>query len=315
MKYIFFFIISFLFFGCSKEVVIDIPGYEEQLVIDGRIETDSPPLVLLSKSKDIYSPTDINSIINNFQSGATVKVSNGTNEVTLDEICSDNLPPGTEAQFAAAFGISESELSNYNICIYSTFDMSVWGEVGKTYTLTVDFEGQQYTSQTSIVQPTYFDSIYWKPEGGYTDWGFSWVELSDPAGQFDGYFWQCKRINDGMDGEDLDGSFEPTFNPVFNDEFFDGLTFDFAYENPNNFEEEIDDEFKGLYQLGDTVVVKFSKLDPVAYEFMEKKYIQLANGGSPFAVPANIPTNIVGGALGAWIGYSPIFDTLPCYPQ
>ena len=46
-----------LFFcsACSKEVNIEIPGYEEQLVVDGFIETDCPPVVLLSKSQNVYS--------------------------------------------------------------------------------------------------------------------------------------------------------------------------------------------------------------------------------------------------------------------
>jgi hypothetical protein len=36
------------------------------------------------------------------------------------------------------------------------------------------------------------------------------------------------------------------------------------------------------------------------------------SGGSPFAVPTNIPTNLKGGALGIWVAYSPYFDTIIC---
>ena len=45
--------------SCTKEIEIDIPGYKEQLVIDGSIETGMPPIVLISRSKDIYSPTNL----------------------------------------------------------------------------------------------------------------------------------------------------------------------------------------------------------------------------------------------------------------
>jgi len=55
-------------------------------------------------------------------------------------------------------------------------------------------------------------------------------------------------------------------------------------------------------------------MDRAVCEFFEKKYIQLSTGGNPFATPANIPTNIVGGALGVWAGLSPTFDTLICQP-
>ena len=40
----------------------------------------------------------------------------------------------------------------------------------------------------------------------------------------------------------------------------------------------------------------------------------LYNRGNPFAAPINIPSNITGGALGLWAGYSPTLDTLICQP-
>jgi hypothetical protein len=48
--------LSFLIVGlnsCSKEVKIDIPGFDEQIVIDGSIETGTPAIIFLSNSKDI----------------------------------------------------------------------------------------------------------------------------------------------------------------------------------------------------------------------------------------------------------------------
>lgn len=299
--------------GCTKEVTIDIPGYEEKLVIDGQIETDQPPFVLISKSKEVYAPTDLDAFLNGFITGAVVTVSDGTTTVQLDELCSDNLPPGTEEIAAAMFGISVADLANYNICAYTSFNPAIWGQVGKTYTLTVTFEGQTYTAETSIVQPTSFDNLYWKPEAGTPDHGFSWVTLSDPPNQFDGYKWEIKRINTNPDGTTVDANYTPTFNPVFDDEFFDGLTFDFAYENPHAIGPGIPEDFRFLYPEGDTVVIKLSKMDRNVHEFLEKKYTQLATAGNPFATPTNIPNNISGGALGVWAGFSPSFDTLACY--
>ena len=60
------------------------------------------------------------------------------------------------------------------------------------------------------------------------------------------------------------------------------------------------------------IEIKVSKMDRNVYEFMEKKYMQIYSGGNPFATPTNIPTNIIGGALGVWAGYSPWYDTLIC---
>lgn len=291
--------------SCTKEVKIDIPGYKEQLVIDGRIETGQPPLVLISRSKDIYAPTNLDAYLNGFVSGATVTVSDGTNTVELEEICTDNLPPGSEELAAAIFGIPAEEISNYHLCAYTSFDPTIFGQVGKTYSLTVEFEGKTYTSSTSILQPTALVNTFWKPEGELTDYGYSWATLADTPGQYDAYRWEVKYISENF--------FTKTFSPVFDDQFFDGLTFEFAYENPMSFEDEtLDPQYLAFYKLGDTIVIKLSKMDEAVFEFMEKKYTQIYSAGNPFATPTNIPTNITGGALGVWAGYSPWYDTLIC---
>lgn len=300
-------------FSCTKEVEIDIPGFEEQMVIDGRIETGQAPFVLLSKSKNIYAPTDLQAFFNSFVSGAQVSISDGTNTFDLIEICSDNLPPGSEEIVASMLGISVADLANVQICGYTSLDPGVLGQVGKTYTLTVLNDGETYSGSTEIVPPTPLDSVFWKPDGDLTTHGYAWATLSDPANQFDGYRWEVQRINTDENGDPIDPNFVAPFSPVFDDEFFDGLTFDFFYDNPQAYEDNLS-EVSGLYPLGDTVVIKFSKMDPIVFEYMEKKYTQLATAGNPFATPTNIPNNLSGDALGIWVGYSPSFDTLICQP-
>ena len=106
---------ALLALSCTKEVIIEVPGYEEALVIDGRIETGQPPIVLLSSSREVYAPTDLDAYLQSNISGATVTVSDGTNSIVLDEICSDNLPPGTEELAASMLGISIDQLENFTI--------------------------------------------------------------------------------------------------------------------------------------------------------------------------------------------------------
>ena len=303
-----------LLFSCTKEVEIEIPGYKEQLVIDGSIETGQPPIVLLTKSSDVYAPTDLSAFFNSFVSGAQISVSNGTTTFDLIEICSDNIPPGSEALVSELLGVSIDELANFHICGYTSFDPSIFGEIGKTYTLSVNFEGQTYTAETKIEQPNPLTNVFWKPDGDLTTHGFSWATLADPPDQFDAYKWEVKRINLDIDGNPMDANFDEPFGPVFDDKFFDGMTFDFFYDNPFGYEDGVLDDYAGLYELGDTIVIKFSKIDENVYEFLEKKYIQLATAGNPFATPTNIPNNISGDALGIWAGYSPTFDTLVCQP-
>ena len=291
--------------ACSKEVKIDMPGFEEQFVIDGSIETGSPAIIFLSNTRDIYAPTDINSYLSGFISGATVIVSNGTITDTLIEICTDNLPAGFESIAEEFFGLPIDELVNLHLCAYVSTGLV--GEVGKTYTLKVINNDKTYTSSTKIENPSALDNLYWKEQVNLPGYGFSWAKITDSPVMGDAYRWEVKNSGDLF--------YSKPFQPFTDDRFFNGLTFEFSVENPMSFRDStIEDQFRGYYKLGDTIVVKFSKLGKKEFQFFEKKYNQIYSGGNPFATPTNIPTNIEGGALGVWAGFSPWYDTLICVP-
>ena len=300
--------LSFLIVGlnsCSKEVKIDIPGFDEQIVIDGSIETGTPAIIFLSNSKDIYAPTDINSYLSGFISGATVTVSNGTITDTLTEICTDNLPAGFESIAAAFFGLPIEQLVNLHLCAYVS--TGIVGEVGKTYSLKVLYNDKTYTSSTKIENPTALDNLFWREQANLPGYGFSWAKITDSPIMGDAYRWEVKNLGDLF--------YSKPFQPFTDDRFYNGKTFEFSVENPMSFKDQtIENQYKGYYKLGDTIVVKFSKLGKKEYQFFEKKYNQIYSGGNPFATPTNIPTNIEGGALGIWAGFSPWYDTLICVP-
>ena len=291
--------------ACSKEVKIDMPGFEEQFVIDGSIETGSPAIIFLSNTRDIYAPTDINSYLSGFISGATVIVSNGTITDTLIEICTDNLPAGFESIAEEFFGLPIDQLVNLHLCAYVSTGLV--GEVGKTYTLKVINNDKTYTSSTKIENPSALDNLYWKEQVNLPGYGFSWAKITDSPVMGDAYRWEVKNSGDLF--------YSKPFQSFTDDRFFNGLTFEFSVENPMSFRDStIEDQYRGYYKLGDTIVVKFSKLGKKEFQFFEKKYNQIYSGGNPFATPTNIPTNIEGGALGVWAGFSPWYDTLICVP-
>ena len=291
--------------SCSKEVKIDIPGFEEQVVIDGSIETGTPAIIFLSNTRDIYAPTDINSYLSGFISGATVTVSNGSITDTLTEICTDNLPAGFESIAEEFFGLPIDQLVNLHLCAYVS--TGLLGEVGKTYTLKVIYNDKTYTSSTKIENPTALDNFFWKEQTNLPGYGFSWAKITDSPVMGDAYRWEVKNLGDLF--------YSKPFQPFTDDRFYNGLTFEFSVENPMSFRDStIEDQYRGYYKLGDTIVVKFSKLGKKEFQFFEKKYNQIYSGGNPFATPTNIPTNIEGGALGIWAGFSPWFDTLICVP-
>lgn len=317
MKHVILIIAALIFLsGCEKEVKLELPEFEQKMVVDGRIEVGMPPIVVLTRSQDLYAPTDFEALQSNFVKNALVTVSNGSNSIVLEEFCANDLPPEALPFIAEALGVDVTTLANFNFCAYSTFDTNWLGQVGETYGLTIESEGSTYTASTTIVQPPAIDSAYFKLNGTLTAHGFGWIVIDDNPSIYNTYFLQIRRIHKNSQGLPADGRFLAAFGPVFDDVFFNGLKFDYGFGNRGSYNDpDIANEFKGYFEIGDTVVVKLSSIDIPVFQFLRMKYTQDSNGGNPFASPANAPSNVSGGALGVWAGFSPIFDTIACYPQ
>ena len=299
----------FVLNACTKEVKIDIPGYEKQLVVDGSIREGEPPIVLLSTTQNIYAPTDISAYLSSFVPDAVVTVSDGSTTVTLTKVCTNDLPPGTEAYAEAIFGMSIQELQALpsTLCIYTSFDPSIFGQIGKTYALTISHQGKTYTSSTKIETPVGLDYLNWKPEANAPTLGNLYGFMTDNPNTSDNFMWEMKHIGDPF--------YSKPFGPFFNDQFFNGLAFEFTLYNPMSFNDSTYTESeRGFFREGDTVVLRLSKLGKAEYQFFDKKYNQIFSSGSPFATPINIPSNIEGGALGVWAGFSAWMDTVICLP-
>ena len=180
--------------SCSKEVEIDIPGYVSELVVDGTIETNQHPLVLLSTSADIYSATDLSSYLTGFVYDAEVKIICENDTFDLELYYVADLPLQSQYKLAEMLRLKKhSEILQIPIMVYSNTFMT--GEVDKEYTLHILHDNKNYLGTTKIVPPTPLDSIYWKLEPETIEYGYSWAILSDTPNQFDGYKWEVKRTN------------------------------------------------------------------------------------------------------------------------
>ena len=177
-----------------------------------------------------------------------------------------------------------------------TFLPTMLGVPGTTYHLYVQApNGEEVTSTAYLAPPIPLDSIWFKVQENKDSLGFVWARLSDPDTLGNYYRWFAKRI-----GED------DYYLPPF------GSSFDFAYNRPSiqNSEAEEDlNEEAGFYKKGDTIVVKFCTVDQGTYQFWRDAENQLGSAGSPFAVPSNIKSNIVGGR-GLFATYTATYDTV-----
>jgi hypothetical protein len=313
LRIIILFISFSLFLSCSKEVKIDIPGFASQLVVDGTIETNGNPLVLLSQSSNIYSETNLSSYLNNFIENAAVKVVHGLDTFDLLPMNIVDLPLVSQKKLAEMLEIGYGETILLPIKVYSNIELIA--TANSSYELIIDYNSKTYKSTTFIPLPSTLDNLYWKPEISNPIYGKSWARLSDNSTQYDAYKWEVRRINKNSENEDLDLIFRKTNDAYFDDRFCNGLSFDFSYDNPLK---RIDSthllEYKRYFRMGDSVVVKFSKMDLNTFTFFQKKSAQLSSNGNPFGSPINITSTISGGALGIWAGFSPYYDTLYCIP-
>jgi hypothetical protein len=299
--------------GCEKEITVDLPPYEAKIVVEGTIEPGIPPVIFLTRSAGFFDPTDINAYQNSFIHGAFVTMTkSGGAKDTLVEICTASLPPEILPFIEELTGISAAELSILDICLYTSIDTTFWGQVGESYALSVQADGDVATATTYIPQPIPLDSAYFEIEENTGTYGFMWATLTDPAGLGNAYRWFAKRLNKDASGNVKDFNFVAPFGSAFNDEFIENLTFDFAFSRPGSAGDESTDR-EGYYNVGDTVAIKFTTIPFDAYEFLFVLEQQQSSQGSPFASPANVPSNVTGG-LGLWIGYGVSYDTVVCAP-
>lgn len=313
LRIIILFISFSLFLSCSKEVKIDIPGFASQLVVDGTIETNGNPLVLLSQSANIYSETNLSSYLNNFITNADVKVVHGLDTFNLSPMNIGDLPLVSQKKLAEMLEIEYNEVILLPILVYSNLELIATSN--SYYELIIEYNSKTYKSTTFIPLPSDLDDIYWKPEISNPMYGKSWARLSDNSTQYDAYKWEVKRINKNSDNHDLDSIFRKTNDAYFDDRFFNGQSFDFTYDNPLKRKDSSHlKEYRRYFRMGDSVVVKFSKMDLNTFTFFQKKSAQLSSNGNPFGSPINITSTISGGALGIWAGFSPCYDTLYCIP-
>jgi hypothetical protein len=275
--------------SCEKNVTVKIPEAESKIVVEGKIETDTFPIVILSKTLPFFGEININEILNQTLTGAVVFVNDGFTTDTLKQI-------------DPAYGIY--------------FGMNMRGIAGRTYELTIQIEGKTLKAVTTIPQPLKLDSVWWKVNGNRDSLGFTWAHMTDPDTLGNCYKIFAQRINKYSYGEDAGRKKDSTFVAVagssFEDKFFNAKSFDFSFARGKFYssaKEDDNNDEQFYWKKGDTIIVKFCSIDRATFEFWRTEDSQIQGNGNPFGSAAPITSNIDGG-LGIWGGYAPTFDTI-----
>jgi len=268
-----------LIFSCRKDVKLQLPEYSQKVVIEGSIEPGSPAFVFLSYSVPYFGAFDFSDPQTALIKGALVTVSDGERIDTL----------------------LEPDLANGFLYVGT----KIFGQVGRTYTIKVTVNKKTFITATSILNAAKLDTIFFEQVRDSV--GNIAQVLKEPAGSGDCYRWFAKRLN-------RDPLYAAPFNSVFEDKFIDGKNFEFSYSRgrqPSIYATGEDSQ-RGLFKLGDTVVVKFCKIGRSEYDFWNTYYQNKSANNNPFSAPANIKSmfNDYENAFGAFVGYAPAFDTV-----
>jgi hypothetical protein len=304
------FVLSILMISCTKEIDISLPVHQPKLVVEGHIDPGMPPIVFLSKSVGYFDPFSLNTFSENFVKDATVIVSDGLNNDTLELICTNDVPEALKPMVAEFLGISPELFQKVNICGYISLNPLLFGQTGKTYFLKINYNNEEYVSSTLIPPPVKLDSLWFQLWGKEEERGFIYGIFSDPPGLGNYYRWFAKR-------QGKDSRFIAPIGSAFEDKFIDGRTFEFFASrgsDPNTIERENREDI-GYFKTGDTVVIKFCTTDRGSFEFYRSFETEVANTGNPFAAPTLVKGNISNNALGIWGGYGVSYDTIICIPR
>ena len=290
-------ILSILFTSCEEEYIPVNSGEGPKYVVEGYIEAGDDPLpayVILTRTFDFYSEIGPEQFSNAFVHDADVRVSDGTIEIVLDEICFEDLPPDIRQEVAAQFGFNADSLE-VNFCVYIDVFNQLQPQVGKTYDLRIEKDGDIITATTHLPEHVPLQNIHFLPPPGQANDSLAQlrVTISDPPGVRNYY-----RYFIATNG----GAFRTFFSSVEEDLFFDGKTFEFPLYNPRTSGSDIDSDEFGLYIVGDSITIKWCSIDEAHFDFWNTLEFSNANQG-PFSSYTRLQSNINGG-LGIWGGYS-----------
>ena len=316
--------IGIVFGSCSKAIEFDLPEVEQDVVLVGKIESGNYPIVFLSKTQGYFEPTSAESIFGTSIHNAYVTMNDGVNEITLNELCSTDIPDSLLPLVSDITGIPEQNLQFFNYCIYTSLNPLATGVEGRSYSLYIETDTDTLTASTILPVGVPLLNTRFEAFESLDSLGFLFGTLVDPPEEGNGYRWFAQRINtykynypapyDNVIGVQKDAFPIAPFGSVFDDKFLNGLSLEIEYNRGEvgNLEGP-DDEGpeEGYFKRGDTVVIKFTTIDHLTYLHLRALEDQAATNGSPFASPGNLPSSVVGG-IGLWAGYGVRLDTVIC---
>ena len=263
MKNIFLIIISlFLVISCEREIDLNLEDQSGNIVIEANVTDQAGPY--------------------------TVRI---TKSVSFTQ---SNTYPGIEnAQVTLSDDLGQTEnLQHIGDGIYQA--SSFQGQSGRTYTLKVQTDGKEYTSQSKMPEAIQFqgleqDSFMVAGETSYTLLPI----FVDPPALGNRYLFTYS-VNDNP----------KKYFSEFSDNVNNGAPNQRPLILPND-----DEDGNVKVKVGDKITVKMQCIDDAVYTFYSA-LLQLSGGGGGGVTPTNPPSNISNGALGYFSAHTVSVKTI-----
>jgi hypothetical protein len=265
--------------SCNQDLEFDLPDPDSRIVVDGWIENGMQAKVFLTANSPYFATIDSASLRDLVLSRARVTIDDGENSEVLI-LRKDNryFPP------------------------YYYAGNNIFGEPGKTYTLTAEYGGKNVMAETSIPEPVSIDTSYFVLLEGEDSLGYLVLEFADPPEEKNYYRIFTQRLG-------MDDKFISAFIMAINDQYFPGEKVRLSlFRAPETYLSTKDDNY---FRIGETTVIKLSTIDRESFEFWNSYQDELLNATNPFASSLNeIKSNITGDGYGIWGGYGSTVDTV-----
>jgi hypothetical protein len=254
-----FFVISSGLISCTEEVNLKLDDGFTRIVVEGDFSTDTTKHIVKLRTTSSYFYSQNPPVV----SGASVNITDGTQIFNLTEI-----PSGS---------------GNY----YT--DSTIYGLIGKNYTLNINNvdidkngKNESYKADGYIFPKWQIDSIrafYKENEDGTPGYEIRGYGV-EPGEHNDYYLWNY-YINGKLGSDSLYKTF------IADDRFFNGVVmpgvpiFEFIEAKE-----------------GDTIIVETNSISQDYYKFTFALISEALIGGGFMGPPANVPSNVDGGAMG-----------------
>jgi len=310
MKKIFILLLVILSMACEKEIKMNVKETTDLIAVEGKIENDFPPYILLTNSFSIYKGFNITNLTNLFIQGAKIFIYHNNDTIELKEYNNTNInemPDSFQVELANRLGFDINLFDGAFppfVSIY-TVDFSktpiFTGALGQKYGLRIEVQDKTLTANTTIPDRTvHFDSLWTEPHPNskYPDFFQLYGILSDNEATTDYYRYATKA-----DGE----PWLISNTSVFDDDIYNGKRFQIFIPKGHRYGSFPDqlDETDGYWNIQDSILTfKLSLIDKEHYDFWRTLESNRNNQSSPFGSFVVIKSNIKGGAVGIWGGYA-----------